>query len=295
MRRHLQRVREPRAVVVAARRHEHLRLVRQAAERLAVHDPVAVALKRRAQRAVLLARARAAPGRSARPAARAAAPPARRSAPRRRPPPSPARWAMLTARLCHAAAGRLSARSDRPQLGLQRSGLAVPVAASRERCTQWRHFFCSRGPRRTRAPAARLGKAARGGRVDAQVHAVFVQRGDVRRLHEPTPVPGRVDHAGRGRCPSRAPPPRAPTVPTCSPSLESTGTPSRAAGRRSAVPRSTAAHDTARLTQTRAAAGISRRCAWCSSVAAIARSTWPSARSRQPPAPPSATAPAPPS
>ncbi len=53
-RRHLQRVREPRAVVVAARRHEHLRLVRQPAKRLAVHDPVAVALERRAQRAVLL-------------------------------------------------------------------------------------------------------------------------------------------------------------------------------------------------------------------------------------------------
>ena len=55
-RRHLERVRQPRAVVVAQRRHEHLRLVRQPAKRLAVHDPVAVALERRAQRAVLLAR-----------------------------------------------------------------------------------------------------------------------------------------------------------------------------------------------------------------------------------------------
>jgi hypothetical protein len=53
-RRHLQGVRQARAVVVAARRDEHLRLVRQAAKGLAVHDPVAIALERRAQRAVLL-------------------------------------------------------------------------------------------------------------------------------------------------------------------------------------------------------------------------------------------------
>ena len=52
--RHLERVGEPRAVVVAARRDEHLRLVLQPAERLAVDDPVAVALKRGAQAAVRL-------------------------------------------------------------------------------------------------------------------------------------------------------------------------------------------------------------------------------------------------
>jgi len=52
--RHLQRMREPGAEVVATRRDEHLRLVLQPPERLAVHDPVAVALKRRAQRAVLV-------------------------------------------------------------------------------------------------------------------------------------------------------------------------------------------------------------------------------------------------
>ena len=57
----LERVREPGAVVVAAGRHEHLRLVLQAAKRLAVHDAVAVALKRRAQAAILL-RARPARG-----------------------------------------------------------------------------------------------------------------------------------------------------------------------------------------------------------------------------------------
>ena len=42
----------PRAVVIALGRDEDLRLVLQAPERLAVHDPVAVALQRRAQRAV---------------------------------------------------------------------------------------------------------------------------------------------------------------------------------------------------------------------------------------------------
>ena len=45
--RHLERVRQPRAVVIAGRREEHLRLVLQPAERLAVDDAVAVALKRR--------------------------------------------------------------------------------------------------------------------------------------------------------------------------------------------------------------------------------------------------------
>ena len=52
--RRLQRVGEPRAVVVALGRHEHLRLVLEPPERLAVHDPVAIALERRAQRALLL-------------------------------------------------------------------------------------------------------------------------------------------------------------------------------------------------------------------------------------------------
>ena len=52
--RRLQRVGQPRPVVVALGRHEHLRLVLEAPERLAVHDPVAIALERRAQRALLL-------------------------------------------------------------------------------------------------------------------------------------------------------------------------------------------------------------------------------------------------
>ena len=45
--RHLERVRQPRAVVIAGRREEHLRLVLQPAERLAVDDAIAIALKRR--------------------------------------------------------------------------------------------------------------------------------------------------------------------------------------------------------------------------------------------------------
>ena len=53
--RRLERVRQPRAVVVALGRDEDLGLVLEPAERLAVHDPVAVALERRAQPAVLLA------------------------------------------------------------------------------------------------------------------------------------------------------------------------------------------------------------------------------------------------
>ena len=50
----LQRVGQPRAVVIALGRDEHLRLVLEPPERLAVHDPVAVALERRAQAAVVL-------------------------------------------------------------------------------------------------------------------------------------------------------------------------------------------------------------------------------------------------
>ena len=53
-RRRLQRMRHPRAVVVALRVDEDLRLPLQPAERLRVHDPVPVALKRRAHRRRLL-------------------------------------------------------------------------------------------------------------------------------------------------------------------------------------------------------------------------------------------------
>ena len=47
--RDLQRVREPRAVVVALRRQKDLRLVRQASKRLGVDDAVAIALERSPQ------------------------------------------------------------------------------------------------------------------------------------------------------------------------------------------------------------------------------------------------------
>src|ERR1700743_389206 len=47
-RRHLERMSQTRAVVVALRRDEDLRLVRQAPECLAMHDPFAVALERSA-------------------------------------------------------------------------------------------------------------------------------------------------------------------------------------------------------------------------------------------------------
>ena len=50
----LERVREPRAEVVALRVDEDLRLVAKPAERLRVHDAVAVALERRPQPALLL-------------------------------------------------------------------------------------------------------------------------------------------------------------------------------------------------------------------------------------------------
>ena len=48
--RDLERVRQARAVVIAGRREEHLRLVLQAAERLGVDDAVAIALERRPDR-----------------------------------------------------------------------------------------------------------------------------------------------------------------------------------------------------------------------------------------------------
>ena len=48
----LERVRQPRPVVIAGRRHEHLGLVLEAPERLGVNDPVAVALERRPQPAI---------------------------------------------------------------------------------------------------------------------------------------------------------------------------------------------------------------------------------------------------
>ena len=50
--RHLQRVRQPRAVVVALVEHEHLRLVGEPPEGRRMQDAVAVALERAARRAL---------------------------------------------------------------------------------------------------------------------------------------------------------------------------------------------------------------------------------------------------
>ena len=114
---------------------------------------------------------------------------------------------------------------------------------------------------------------------------------------------------GRGRCPSRAPTRTWCTVPTCSPSDASTGTPfsstSYAIGRPSSIaqtisapaPRARArsppplhARAAVRVQRERPAAGISRTCAWCSSVPrsrarpgrapALTRRAPPSARGR---------------
>ena len=52
--RHLERVRQARPIVIAGRREEDLRLVLQAPERLAVDDPVAVALEGRPDRILRL-------------------------------------------------------------------------------------------------------------------------------------------------------------------------------------------------------------------------------------------------
>ena len=83
--RRLERVREPRAEVVALGIDEDLRLVAQPAERLRVDDAVAVALERRAQPALLLGGARGRGSRtSGRRAATASAPRARARGLRRR-------------------------------------------------------------------------------------------------------------------------------------------------------------------------------------------------------------------
>ena len=87
----LERVGEPRAEVVALGRDEDLRLVLQPPERLAVHDPVAIALQRRAQPAVGLARLAGARATNA-----PRAPTARR-------PPTPAAGPRATARLVRGA------------------------------------------------------------------------------------------------------------------------------------------------------------------------------------------------
>ena len=75
--RDFERVRQPRAVVVAGGREEHLRLVLQPAERLGVDDAIAIALERRADRVFRL-------GPAAGPCCRRSWPPAARESSRSR-------------------------------------------------------------------------------------------------------------------------------------------------------------------------------------------------------------------
>ena len=193
--RHLQRVREARAVVIALGRHEHLGLVGQAAKRLAVHDPIAIALKGRAQRAVLL-RAHALRGIGARGQRR-------EHALLQRAPPLERR----------SAASQLSASAS----PCARSDLGAPSGSS---SVDRRRVLVVH-----RRPAARRGQDRGGGRVDPQVDAVLVQR--LRRLPPPRSdaewpgpvktIPWKMSFSGAATTCARCPP--------AVPSDASTGTP----------------------------------------------------------------------
>ena len=225
---HLERVREPRAVVVARAARRTPASCGSGAER----PCCARSGRGRAETACAARspplRAPAAPGRSARPAARAAAPPAlapaRREAPPRR---RPARRRRSPLGLCHRrGAGRLRARA---------SSRCAPVS----RCTQWCQRFCSRGilvvhrrpaARRRQAVARRRRRCAgrRRARGATRPSAASTKR---------RPCPAWRSQA-RGRCPARAPPPRGATVPDLlAVGARARARPCRAPGRRSAVPR----------------------------------------------------------
>ncbi len=175
-RRDLERVRQPRAVVVPLGRHEHLRLVRQAAKGLAVHDPVAVALKWGAQRAVgLLPRS---PCRVGARRQRREGPLLQRFAARREGRPDRVDIG-CRAHLSIVAAPPAHADERRPVHVEQRSALAMPVVAAGDDV----HPV---------APALLLvrilvvdgravlgpGERQRRGRLDAQIDAAFVDRRD---------------------------------------------------------------------------------------------------------------------
>ena len=267
---HLERVGEPRAVVVAARRHEHLRLVRQPAERLAVHDPVAVALERRAQRAVLLGVRPRAPDRSAPPAARASCSSCAAIRSANAAATVSCSLAMLTGRSCQ-------------QPREEPSALAVPVAAHRHDVRPVVPAF--HRPRVLvvdRRPAARRGQAPRSAESIRRSTPCSCSELDVGGRHEAPALSGLVRSPGRGRCPSRAPRRRARRCRPARRRWRAPARPSRAPRRRSAGPRPRP--HTIPLTERCSArrertAGIRRTCAWCSSVAEIARSTCRSAGS----------------
>ena len=124
--RDLERVRQPRAVVVARRREEHLRLVLQPPERLAVDDAVAVVLKRRPH---VVFRLRAAAGRATRRSWRPAAPASRARAARaphgcsttNRPPGSSCRAPAARRRSWRRASGPRSANVARVPMSTPRA------------------------------------------------------------------------------------------------------------------------------------------------------------------------------
>ena len=120
--RRLQRVGEPRAVVVALRRHEHLRLVLEPPERLAVHDPVAVALEGVAQRALLLGHEAVGGVLGGDHAPILATATAREARPRKVVTIPRARWRPARPRRARSARGRASrTRSRAPPCGRTRS------------------------------------------------------------------------------------------------------------------------------------------------------------------------------
>ncbi len=164
---HLQRVREAGAVVVAPRRHEHLRLVGQAPERLPVHDPVAVALEGRPQRAVLLG-VRAPGGIGARRQRR--------------------EQLLLLGRDPSRERGRDGPGAGRAQLPRFQS--LRPVSELVHPVVPAAHARCAILAE-DRRPALRRRQLRAAAGVDPQVHAVLVQGIDRRGLHE-TRLPGLV-------------------------------------------------------------------------------------------------------
>ena len=166
--RHLERVGQPRAVVVALGRDEHLRLVRQPAERLrwTIRSRSRWNGVRSAQSS---SRARAGPDRSAPRAATAAAPLLGDALGERRAD------GMARGRAHGIDCGSGCGRGGRlyPRRG---ASLCAPSASA----TQCAHFDSAGSSAEHRRPAARRRQLGDRGGVDPQVHPALVQRGHVR-------------------------------------------------------------------------------------------------------------------
>ncbi len=275
-RRDLQRVRQARAVVVA------LGAPRTPASCASAAGTPCSARSGRGRAATACAarsrppRARAAPDRSGPRAARAAHPP-----PRRRARRSLAATIVLLAGRCpplDLALSRGLAAS-----GQACSALAVPVAAPGAACApSGSTSSAPRGPRRRPAPHRRArGRLCGRGRVDPQIHAavraaIATSAASTNRRPRAGVVitrPWKMSCSGAAttwcdRAHLLAVARRAPARPSRAPR--------RRSGRPSSMPASHI-HAAAPRSVGLPTAGISRRCAWCSSVAAIARSTCPSA------------------